>query len=141
MDDRLRRGGIGGNGAAHPDSAATLTAGLDSLVVFGVGRSLSVAETADQLANLFDAHHYTDGFAFIRPGTPTNNTDDRRAGYSSDDPGHQRSFDLEVAGTPGLDDNNALHTGTALGLRFDRILPRSAASSAGSSATAATCAA
>ena len=106
-----------------PIPAATLTAGLDSLVVFGVGRSLSVAETADQLANLFDAHHYTDGFAFIRPGTPTNNTDDRRAGYSSDDPGHQRSFDLEVAGTPGLDDNNALHTGTALGLRFDRILP------------------
>ena len=106
-----------------PIPVATLTAGLDSLVVFGVGRSLSVAETADQLANLFDAHHYTDGFAFIRPGTPTNNTDDRRAGYSSDDPGHQRSFDLEVAGTPGLDDNNALHTGTALGLRFDRILP------------------
>ena len=106
-----------------PIPAATLAAGLDSLVVFGVARSLSVAETADQLANLLDAHHYTDGFAFIRPGTPTNNTDDRRAGYSSDDPGHQRSFELEVAGTPGLDDNNALHTGTALGLRFDRILP------------------
>jgi len=103
--------------------AATLSAGLDSLVVFGVGRTLGVADTADQLANLFDAHHYTDGFAFIRPGTPTNNTDDRRAGYSSDDPGHQRTFDLEVAGTPGLDDNNALHTGTALGLQFDRILP------------------
>jgi hypothetical protein len=106
-----------------PIPAATMTAGLDSLVVFGVRRSQSVAETADQLANLFDAHHYTDGFAFVRPGTPTNNTDDRRAGYSSDDPGHQRSFDLEVDGTPGLEDNNALHTGTALGLRFDRILP------------------
>ena len=103
--------------------AATLTAGLDNLVVFGVRRSLGVAETADHLANLFDAHHYTDGFAFIRPGTPTNNTDDRRAGYSSDEAGHERSFDLEVAGTPTLDDNNALHTGTALGLRFDRILP------------------
>ena len=106
-----------------PIPAATLTAGLDSLVVFGVGRALSVAETADQLANLVDAHHYTDGFAFIRPGTPSNNTDDRRAGYSSEDAGHQRSFDLEVGATPELDDNNALHTGTALGLRFDRILP------------------
>jgi hypothetical protein len=106
-----------------PIPAATLTAGLDSLVVFGVGRTLSVAETADQLANLFDAHHYTDGFAFIRPGTPSNNTDDRRAGYSSEDAGHQRSFALEVGGTPALDDNNALNTGTALGLRFDRILP------------------
>ena len=106
-----------------PVPAVTLSAGLDSLVVFGIARSLSVAETADQLANLFDAHHYTDGFAFIRPGTPTNNTDDCRAGYSSDDPGHQRSFDLEVAGTPALDNNNALNAGTALGLRFDRILP------------------
>ena len=106
-----------------PIPGATLAAGLDSLVVFGVVRALSVAETADQLANLFDGHHYTDGLAFIRPGTPTNNSDDRRAGYSSEDPGHARSFDLEAAATPALDNNNALHTGTALGLRFDRILP------------------
>ena len=67
---------------------ATLAAGLDSLVVFGVAKSLSVAETAAQLADLLDAHHYTDGLAFLRPGTPTNNTDDRRADYSSQDPGH-----------------------------------------------------
>ena len=106
-----------------PIPGATLAAGLDSLVVFGVVRALSVAETADQLANLFDGHHYTDGLAFIRPGTPTNNSDDRRAGYSSEDPGHARSFDLEAAAAPALDNNNALHTGTALGLRFDRILP------------------
>src|SRR4030095_9261839 len=59
-----------------PISAATLTAGLDSLIVFGVTKSLSVAETANQLASLLDAHHYTDGLAFVRPGTPTNNTDD-----------------------------------------------------------------
>ena len=101
---------------------ATLTAGLDSLVVFGVTRSLSVAQTANQLADLLDAHHYTDGLAFVRPGTPTNNTDDRRAGYNSNDPGHERSFALEVAGTPALDDNNALRVGAALGIRFDRIL-------------------
>ena len=90
-----------------PIPAATMAAGLDSLVVFGVVRSLDVADTANQLADLLDAHHYTDGLAFVRPGTPTNNTDDRRAGYSSDDPGHERSFALEVAGTPTLEDNNA----------------------------------
>ena len=106
-----------------PIPPATLTAGLDSLVVFGVAKSPSVAETANQLADLLDAHHYTDGLAFVRPGTPTNNTDDRRAGYSSNDPGHERSFAIEVAGTPTLDDNNALRVGTALGLHFDRILP------------------
>ena len=103
--------------------AATLTATLDSLVVFGVIRSLSVADTATQLADLLDAHHYTDGLAFVRPGTPTNNTDNRRAGYNTDDPGHQRSFAVEVDGTPQLVDNNALRVGTALGLPFDRIAP------------------
>src|SRR6185503_10408616 len=39
--------------------AATLAAGIDSLVVFGVVRSLGVADTANQLADLLDAHHYT----------------------------------------------------------------------------------
>jgi hypothetical protein len=106
-----------------PIPAATATAGIESLVVFGVVRSLTVAQTATQLADLLDAHHYTDGLAFVRPGTPSNNTEDRRAGYSTDDPGHDRSFDLEIRSTPGLDNNNAQHLGTALGLPFDRILP------------------
>lgn len=100
---------------------AILTAGLDSLVVFGVARSLSVADTSTQLADLFDAHHYTDGLAFVRPGTPTNNTDDRRAGYDTQDPGHEHSFAVEVAAMPTLDNNNALRVGTALGISFDRI--------------------
>lgn len=104
--------------------AATLAAGLDSLVVFGVVRSLSVAETATQLADLLDAHHYTDGLAFLRPGTPTNNTDDRRADYNSSDPGHARSFAIEIAPPPPTPDvTNALRVGTALGLSFSRIDP------------------
>ena len=106
-----------------PIAAATITAGLESLVVFGVVRSLTVAQTATQLADLLDAHHYTDGLAFVRPGTATNNTEDRRAGYSTDDPGHARSFDLEIKSTPVLEDNNVQHLGNALGLPFDRILP------------------
>jgi len=96
---------------------------LESLLVFGVTRSLTVAQTAAQLADLFDAHHYTDGLAFVRPGTATNNTEDRRAGYSTDDPGHARSFELEVRSMPDLDDNNAQHVGTAFGLASNRILP------------------
>jgi hypothetical protein len=106
-----------------PVPPSTLSTGLDSLVVFGVVKSLSVAETSNQLADLLDAHHYTDGLAFVRPGTPTNNTDDRRAGYNSQDPGHEHSFAIEVAATPTLDDNNALCVGTALGISFSRIAP------------------
>ena len=100
---------------------AVLSAGLDSLVVFGVAKSLSVTDSSTQLADLLDAHHYTDGLAFMRPGTPTNNTDDRRADYSSQDPGHERSFAIEVAATPMLDGNNAQRAGTALGISFNRI--------------------
>lgn len=101
---------------------ATLAAGIDSLLVFGVAKSLSAEETSQQLADLFDAHHYTDGLAFLRPGTPTNNTEDRRADYNAADPGHQKSFATEIAANAILDDNsNALRVGTALGLPASRI--------------------
>lgn len=62
---------------------AVLSARIESLLVFGVADSLNATDSADQLADLFDAHHYTDGLEFLRFGTPTNNTDDRRARYSS----------------------------------------------------------
>jgi hypothetical protein len=97
-----------------------LVAGLDSLVVVGVAASLDPAATAAQLADLLDGHHYTDGLEFLRLGTPTNNTDDRRAGYSSEDPGHARSFATEVAADPGAAPN-AARVGAALGLPTDRL--------------------
>ena len=103
--------------------SATLAAGLDSLVVFGVCAFLTGAQAANQLADLFDAHHYTDGLGFLQPGTPTNNTEERRTGYGSDDPGHERSFALEVAPTPALNDSNASRVGAALGIPVARILP------------------
>jgi hypothetical protein len=101
---------------------ATLAAGIDSLVVFGVATSLGVANTATQLADLLDAHHYTDGLEFLRWGTPTNNTDDRRAAYNSEDPGHMRSFGNEVLADP-WNAPNAARVGTALGLPAARIAP------------------
>ncbi len=101
---------------------AVLAAGIDSLVVFGVATSLGVAKTATGLADLFDAHHYTDGLEFLRLGTPTNNTDDRRAGYSSDDPGHARSFGIEVL-ADSAKAPNAKRVGTTLGLPAARIAP------------------
>jgi hypothetical protein len=102
---------------------STLATGLDSLVVFGVARSLNVADTANQLADLLDAHHYTDGLALLRPGTPTNNSDARRTDYLSKDEGHQRSFALQIADTSTPGPTNAMRVGTALGLPFARIEP------------------
>lgn len=101
---------------------AILAAGLDSLLVFGVATSLGAANSANQLADLLDAHHYTDGLAFLRFGTPTNNTDDRRSDYTSADPGSMRSFDDEVMANPVIAPN-ATRVGTALGLPIARIAP------------------
>ncbi len=106
-----------------PVAAATLAAGLDSLFVFGVAASVSADGTAADLANLLDAHHYTDGLEFLHLGTPTNNTADRRAGYGSDDPGHERSFAVEVAADPKALNaaTNAPRVGAALGLPASRV--------------------
>ena len=111
-----------GMGLRIPVAETTVNAGIDSLLVYGVVRSMSVADTAAQLADLLDAHHYTDGLALLRPGTPTNNTDDRRAGYNSKDLGWERSFALEIAPPPATTEvTNATRVGTALGLPLTRI--------------------
>lgn len=97
---------------------AALAAGLDSLLVFGVATSLSGTAAAAQLASLLDAHHYTDGLEFLPFGTPTNNTDSRRAAATRDDPLHKRSFAIEIAFDPAklTAQSNALRVGAALGL-------------------------
>ena len=104
-----------------PVTPAQLATGLDSLVVFGVAGSASGADVSTQLADLLDAHHYTDGLAFLRAGTPTNNSDDRRTDYRSNDPGQQRSFAIEAATAPATGATNAATVGRALGLPVNRI--------------------
>lgn len=59
---------------------------FEKLVVTGVKSSMDPGETARRLADLFDAHHYTDGIELIRQGTPTNNADVTSGYRSKDDP-------------------------------------------------------
>lgn len=54
---------------------------VDALYVFGVRRSLDPRDAPEALADLLRAHHCMDGLAFVEQGTPTNNTEDERAGY------------------------------------------------------------
>src|SRR5262249_11505679 len=104
---------------------AALTAGLDSLLVFGVAGSVNPGDAAKQFADLLDAHHYTDGLEFLRLGMPTNNTDERRAAATHDDPAHERSYAIEVAAdVTALDaQSNAMRLGTALGLPSAAVVP------------------
>ncbi|MGZ5904624.1 MAG: hypothetical protein ACXWKQ_04685, partial [Reyranella sp.] len=103
---------------------AALTAGFDSLFVFGVAGSLG-GDAAKQFADLLDAQHYTDGLEFLRLGTPTNNTDERRAAATHDDPAHEQSYAIEVASDVATLDaqSNAIRVGTALGLPATAVVP------------------
>ena len=101
-------------------------AAVDVLVVVGVSAD-GPADGADRLADLLDAHHFTDGLAFLTAGTPTNNSGAERAGYASRDRRGEQSFAVEwpestPAGAPELGPaSDAGHLGAALGLAAPRI--------------------
>jgi hypothetical protein len=89
--------------------------GLDLLLVLGVQDEAAGAERLD---GLLAAHHYTDGIAVLPPELPTNNTADAASGFTTDDPGHIRSFRRELG--PDLcaagDGSDSARLAAALGL-------------------------
>lgn len=108
--------GMGIRVPLNPDQAA---AGFDFLLVVGVKDAPNAAaDGAQQLAELFHAHHYSDGLSFLAPGTPTNNTPDAPSGFSSQDPGQAESYQSERAGPlfKSGDGSNADVLTNALGL-------------------------
>ena len=108
-----------------PMTTTMLAAGIESLLVYGVASSLDGPSAAARLGDLLDAHHYTDGLELLRYGTPTNNTDERRAAATADDATHARSYAIECLSDPATLDvaSNATRVGTALGLPTDAIGP------------------
>lgn len=94
-------------------------AGLDFLLALGIKDA--PGDTTDwtpRLAELLNAHRYTDGLSLVLQGTPSNNTQDAPSGYSSKDPGHEMSYVAEQAAPvfrPG-DGSNADVLTTAFGL-------------------------
>ena len=79
-----------------PLTSQQRSSGFDQLIVYGLrSRDLSGSET---LGGLFDAHHYTDGFALVPQGSPTNNTPDASSAYSRKDPDYAISFAVERDG-------------------------------------------
>jgi hypothetical protein len=98
---------------------AAAAAGLDFLLVLGIREDVNTnTDVTALLAELFDAHHYTDGLGFVSPGTPTNNTTDAPSGFSSKDPGHEDSYQAErlASAFQAGDGSNADVLTSALGL-------------------------
>jgi hypothetical protein len=88
-----------------PISAAQRATGFTRVIVYGVKSRLAPDQGAQRLAQTIDAHHYTDGVELLPHGTPTNNAENVKAGYRSDDPGYTISFSVErgAARTPSAD--------------------------------------
>jgi hypothetical protein len=59
------------------------TTALRQVAAYGVRGTMDPADTALALQALVDAHHYTDGFEVLAPGTPTNSTPGERSGWNA----------------------------------------------------------
>ena len=98
------------------------TEGIGRLLVLGVKTSLNSHASLARLQELLRAHQYTDDLHLLSPGTPTNNTPDIAAGFSSSDPGHEHSYQTLFRNpyTPGqMPDANGDRLRRALGLADD----------------------
>ncbi|HNO33741.1 MAG TPA: hypothetical protein PKK30_05500 [Nitrospira sp.] len=85
-----------GMGLRIPVTEEDAQAGFDRIVVLGLKASWDASATAEQLAQLFDAHHYTGGLALVKQQVPTNNTADASAGYRSTDRNAADSMGIEL---------------------------------------------
>jgi hypothetical protein len=71
--------------------------GFDRLVVIGVKLSYDKDGCKQLLEDLLSDHHYSKkGLAFVKQGTPTNNTDNADAGFTSKDQLNELSYFVEA---------------------------------------------
>ncbi len=78
-----------------PISAEERRAGFTRILVMGLRMAAASSPGDAGFAALLNAHHYTDGLAFVPQGAPTNNTPDAAAAFSRKDPDYAISFQVE----------------------------------------------
>jgi hypothetical protein len=98
--------------------------GVDLLVVLGVDWTFAPDEGAGKLAEVFIAHQYSDGMAFVPQGTPTNNTGPARSGFTTDPVALASAIDPEAESTPDAEDHAAQRMTEGLGLARQDTLGR-----------------
>ncbi len=70
--------------------------GFEKMLVLGLKLSEDKESSRQLVEELFDNHHYTNGFSLLPQGTPTNNTEDARSGYNGREIGHEESAATEL---------------------------------------------
>lgn len=102
-----------------PIEPSEIPLGFDRLLVFGVKPSATPAANVTSLGNLLDNHHYTRGLAFVKQGTPTNNTSGQPSGFPPPDPNGAISFAVERQDQGLTSDSDGVRFMRALGLGPD----------------------
>lgn len=99
-----------------PLHKAMAAEGLDDLLVFGLDETASPDDGARALAALLDAQHWTRGFGYVAPGTPTNNTADADSGLGRGGASYVAAYRPPAADPARSSESNAAVTAAALGL-------------------------
>ena len=78
---------------ASRSTADEASGGFDQLLVVGLKLSANETDTQQLIEDLIQNHHYSaKGFALVRQGTPTNNTDNDSSGFGATDPQARAKF-------------------------------------------------
>lgn len=78
-----------------PLSAPERQQGFDRVIAYGVRAAQEGEPASSAFTALLDAHHYTDGLAWVPQGSPTNNTADAASAFSRSDRDFETSFQVE----------------------------------------------
>ncbi len=105
-----------------PLAAADVQSGFDELLVVGVKGSLPPQQSAAELTRLFEEHHYGRGLAFVRQGTPTNNTERAPSGYPPEDANGARSLAIERDEARNIAGRDGERFAAALGIPAATVL-------------------
>ncbi|MDO1444627.1 hypothetical protein Q0590_00110 [Rhodocytophaga aerolata] len=102
--------------------------GFDKILILGVKISANQEEGQALLEELINNHHYTHGgFSIVPQGTPTNNTEDAKSGYTAYNSDEEDLFDLELEDplftetSNDLDQTDGQRLADALGISYDVV--------------------
>lgn len=99
-----------------PLSEEDLVLGFERLVAVGVKTTLDAGQSEARLANLLRGQHYSRGLAFLKQGTPTNNTSTAPSVFPPSDLGGSNSYEIERKDPLASDGSDGSHFVRALGL-------------------------
>jgi hypothetical protein len=130
--------GMGVRIALTPDEASN---GFDRILVLGLRLTADADEGAALMGQLVQSHRFSQGISVVRPGTPTNNTDDAPSGLATPAESVEETFALEhdttqfpVASEPmELSDGQRLADALDLPSDLIRALPNARAKEVGNS--------